>query len=199
MRENEHHCSTRQKIIESTLDIISAEGFYKVTIRKIAALAGVNVAAVNYHFGSKKNLINESLNDITQQLRQAFYPLKDEILAPEVRLRMFMINYANVVSRYPDLIKNFIMQSITDYPLPGNYEAFIQEEGCQLIYNTLKNIKPQYDDTAIGMIIVQLLACLDYPLLIANRKIPAKANFDFYDEETRNKFIEMLVENIVKC
>lgn len=198
MHQSEHHCSTRQKIIDATLDIISAEGFYKVTIRKIAALAGVNVAAVNYHFGSKKNLIDESLNDITQQLRQAFYPLKDESLRPEARLRMFMIDYANVVSRYPDLIKNFIMQSITDYPFPGNYEAFIQEEGCQLIYNTLKIIKPQYDDTTIGMIIVQLLACLDYPLLIANRQSPTKAKFDFYHEETRNKFIDMLVENIVK-
>lgn len=196
MKYTEQNCSTRQKIIDATLDIISSDGIYKVTIRKIAALAQVNIAAVNYHFGSKENLINESLNDITQQLIESFSPLKDESLEPEVRLRMFMVNYANIVTRYPELIKNFIKQSITDYPVPGNYEAFIKEEGCQLIGNTLKKIRAQDDDITIGMIIMQILACLDFPLLVD--KMEELIQFDFYQEEDRNQYIEILVQNIVK-
>jgi len=36
--------NTKDKILEATLNIISDEGFQNVTIRKIAIVAGVNVA-----------------------------------------------------------------------------------------------------------------------------------------------------------
>lgn len=195
MQQGAHNSSTRQKIIEATLDIISAEGFHKVTVRKIAARAEVNIAAVNYHFGSKESLINESLEDITQKIKESFSPLQDYNLAPESRLQIFMLKYANIVTRYPELIKNFIMQSITGYPVPGHYEAFIQAEGCLLIKNTIKDLRPQDDDIKVGMIIMQLLACLDFPLLISNMDVLIK--FDFYQEKARNEYIEMLVENII--
>lgn len=50
--------STKQKILQAAMDIIAAEGLEKTTVRKIAARAGVNIAAVNYHFGGKDAVIN---------------------------------------------------------------------------------------------------------------------------------------------
>jgi AcrR family transcriptional regulator len=39
------------------VDVIAREGWEAVTVRKIAARAGVNFALVNYHFGSKTNVM----------------------------------------------------------------------------------------------------------------------------------------------
>ncbi|MED2485085.1 TetR/AcrR family transcriptional regulator, partial [Bacillus thuringiensis] len=41
--------STKEKILNTTLELIKKEGFEKVTIRKIAKLLDINIALVNYH------------------------------------------------------------------------------------------------------------------------------------------------------
>lgn len=47
---------TRQRIIETSLRLFGEHGFKGVSVRDISAAAGVNVAAVSYHFGSKQGL-----------------------------------------------------------------------------------------------------------------------------------------------
>ena len=56
--------STKEKIIEIAGDIFGKNGFRATTIRMIANEAGVNVAAVNYHFGDKEGLYAEVLDAI---------------------------------------------------------------------------------------------------------------------------------------
>jgi len=50
---------TRQAILEAAERLYAERGFADVTLRDIVAAAGVNLAAVNYHFGSKDELIAE--------------------------------------------------------------------------------------------------------------------------------------------
>jgi len=52
----------KQKIILTAIGCIEKEGIQGVTIRKIADMSGVNVAAINYHFGSKEQLLNIVMN-----------------------------------------------------------------------------------------------------------------------------------------
>jgi AcrR family transcriptional regulator len=47
---------TRQRIIETSLRLFAEHGFKGVSVRDISAAAGVNVAAISYHFGSKQGL-----------------------------------------------------------------------------------------------------------------------------------------------
>jgi len=53
--------STREKILDVAIDLIEKGGTAKATTRTIAAAAGVNIAAINYHFGSKEKLVDEAL------------------------------------------------------------------------------------------------------------------------------------------
>ncbi|MCW8863067.1 MAG: CerR family C-terminal domain-containing protein [Rhodospirillales bacterium] len=47
---------TRKRLLESALDLFAAKGFDGVTTRELCAEASVNVAAIAYHFGGKKEL-----------------------------------------------------------------------------------------------------------------------------------------------
>ncbi len=196
MQTKEKHSNTKRRILEASLKIISTEGFCKITIRKVASLADVNIAAINYHFGSKEQLINDALHSITEQLLNSFSILSGEDGTPEDRLRLFLNDYTKTLVMYPDIIKYFIMQSISEYCVIGEYELFLQEQGYDLIKNTLKQIRPDDSETTTAMRIMQMLGGLAFPVLVANRIIALK-DFDYFQDDVRSDYAEIMIENII--
>ncbi|HVJ62842.1 MAG TPA: TetR/AcrR family transcriptional regulator, partial [Tahibacter sp.] len=56
---NTQHFSTKERILGAAEQLFATHGFAGASLRQVTAAANVNLAAVNYHFGSKENLINE--------------------------------------------------------------------------------------------------------------------------------------------
>ena len=52
----------RERIMAATLDEIDRAGVSALTVRGIAAAADVNIAAINYYFGTKDRLLEEALD-----------------------------------------------------------------------------------------------------------------------------------------
>jgi len=53
--------TTQQKILDAAEQLFAESGFSVTSLRQITSLAEVNLASVNYHFGSKKELIQAVL------------------------------------------------------------------------------------------------------------------------------------------
>lgn len=53
----------REDLLAGARKVIVERGVAKATARDIAAAAGVSLAAIGYHFGSKEQLITEALTD----------------------------------------------------------------------------------------------------------------------------------------
>lgn len=53
------HFSTKDRILGAAEELFAQYGFAGTSLRQVTSLATVNIAAVNYHFGSKENLVNE--------------------------------------------------------------------------------------------------------------------------------------------
>src|SRR5262245_18042021 len=51
--------ATRNRLLAAAGEVCAARGYRGPTLREIAALAGVNLAAANYHYGSKPPLYRE--------------------------------------------------------------------------------------------------------------------------------------------
>ncbi|QNI32412.1 CerR family C-terminal domain-containing protein [Alloacidobacterium dinghuense] len=51
----------RARLIEAAIELFAKKGYEGTSVRDLATAAGVNVAAVSYHFGSKDELYHESL------------------------------------------------------------------------------------------------------------------------------------------
>lgn len=51
--------STKDRILGAAEELFAQHGFAGTSLREVTSRADVNIAAVNYHFGSKDNLINE--------------------------------------------------------------------------------------------------------------------------------------------
>src|SRR5690242_20430093 len=49
---------TKHKILESAERLIAEQGYNATSLRQVIGEAGVNLAAVHYHFGSKEELLD---------------------------------------------------------------------------------------------------------------------------------------------
>ncbi|MCA1714165.1 MAG: TetR family transcriptional regulator [Gammaproteobacteria bacterium] len=53
------HFSTKDRILGAAEELFAQQGFAATSLRQVTSRADVNIAAVNYHFGSKENLVTE--------------------------------------------------------------------------------------------------------------------------------------------
>ena len=59
--QNEGGTERRERILLAAWDVLSQVGFEKITTRRIAEAAGINIATLHYHFGSKEAVLTETL------------------------------------------------------------------------------------------------------------------------------------------
>jgi TetR/AcrR family transcriptional regulator, regulator of cefoperazone and chloramphenicol sensitivity len=72
---------TRERILAEAESLFAEKGYEAVSIREITGAAGCNLAAVNYHFGTKQNLYLEVFRECwvprARRIHQAFYQALD--------------------------------------------------------------------------------------------------------------------------
>ncbi len=82
---------TRARLVEAAREVFAEHGFQGATVREICRRADANVAAVNYHFGSKHGLLSEALN--FNRLKALQSAIEESDASPEMRLRMFIHDF----------------------------------------------------------------------------------------------------------
>ncbi len=90
---------TKARIVEAAIEVFLEKGYDAATIRGICSRAGANVAAVNYHFGSKDALRAAALERIMASTLER-YPMEEglaEASCPRQRLKCFVGNLLRLV------------------------------------------------------------------------------------------------------
>jgi AcrR family transcriptional regulator len=52
---------TKSALLEAAKRLIGERGYAATSVRDLAAASGANIGAVNYHFGSRENLLNQAV------------------------------------------------------------------------------------------------------------------------------------------
>ncbi len=83
---------TRQDLLAAAKQCLAERGYARTTVRDIVAASGTNLAAINYHFGTRDKLLNqamlESSSDAVQQILESL-PTRDAA-DPIARLQDFI-------------------------------------------------------------------------------------------------------------
>lgn len=106
------HTDTRESLLDAAESLFSEHGIQAASLRQITHLAGANLAAVNYHFGSKEGLVKAVF---ARRMR----PVSDERLrlleqcdleapdALEQVLTAFLTPVLRMLSEAPDGFRGF--------------------------------------------------------------------------------------------
>ena len=187
----------KKKILDATLKLIGTNGIHHTTCRKIAAMADVNLAAINYYFGSKDTVINEALKTFTRTLMSSFAYLDELDVAPEERIRNFLRSYADYTLEYPDVFRNFIDQIFHESVASCEYIEFMKQVGLHKLKVSVREItRTRVTETELTMKIFQMFSSLEFPILVGD-KMKILAQFDYYDQDSRYKYLDLVLKSLL--
>jgi AcrR family transcriptional regulator len=81
---------TRERLLESALEVFAEHGYEAATIREICSRAGANVAAVHYHFGDKRKLYEAIYGTLFETLRRRRTDFLPAAAPAAERLRVYI-------------------------------------------------------------------------------------------------------------
>src|SRR6202521_4677618 len=130
---------TREKILSAAGEVFAGEGFEGDTVRAITERAGVNVAAVNYHFRDKaelytrvvmdacsaraawRDVIAEAPDSPEERLRSLIYHFLQYLLDPDRaawKRRLMAREMANPTSALDELVEKNIRPLRNEFLIP---------------------------------------------------------------------------------
>lgn len=93
----ERNSATRDKILAAARELFEEKGFDVTSVREIAAAAGVNVALINYHFGSKENLLLAHMEESVGTTRMRLSDINKSDATPVDKLTAVIELYVDKV------------------------------------------------------------------------------------------------------
>lgn len=96
--------SAKDALLTSARELFSLRGYEAVSTRELAEHAGVNLALIQYHFGSKAKLFIEVVDHLTQESKdfmEGFKQLPDELSREEAAIELcrFVVEFMDHLFR----------------------------------------------------------------------------------------------------
>lgn len=132
--------NTKTTLLKAAIEVFADKGFDSATVRDICGQANANVAAINYHYGSKDGLYAAVLEEV--------FPAGGELqaqitpgLSPEDRLREFLRRLASdIYERGNDMMAQRWAIFLREMAKPSSNLDFIVQNHVQPMANELRDI-----------------------------------------------------------
>ena len=185
--------SAQGKIIEATIECIEREGIQAVTIRKIAKLAGVNSAAINYYFRSKEKLVEEVMRSTVEHVFEDWGDIiNDENRSVRERLFLLFTDYMEGAIMYPGISKAHMWEPL----IKNNYDSLFVKLLNGFFQDLVKKLSLELKRPAkeLKLVVIHLFSTLTMPVLMPD------LYREFYDGTTfkEAKVRRALIEHVLK-
>ncbi len=188
--------TTRKKILDAAVRLIFSVTSEELTTRRIAEEAGVNIAAINYHFRSKDELIDQAVEVATAEafekgMAYLFAPGRE----PKARLLDFITGYAYGLMKFPGLTRTAfltLMRNEKGSTFYGRYMKEMLDKVGQVVAEAGGAAGRNEGDVAL-----MVLSCAILPFLVANT-VKDAGGIDYADDAARARYIETMLNRLVR-
>ena len=113
--------STKERIMDAAQTLFGAHGLEGTSLRAVTNAAGANLAAVNYHFGSKEELfravVRRVMGPVTEEHRRRMEEMGDREPSVETLLDAFTGPFVRLISDQRDRsLARLVGRILTDAP-----------------------------------------------------------------------------------
>ena len=183
------------KIISAAIECIEKYGLQGTTNRKIAEIAGVNSAAVNYYFRSKEALIDRCMQET---LKNAF-DWKDfnklPASSPKEKCAAIFDDLIRGACAYPGLTR----AHYSDLILEDKYDSLAVKKLNEFLIDLVEDLKKnsvQLEEKELQMAVAEI-GSVFMLMSMAPRIFKESFGIDMNDAETRWRFIHRLVDRLL--
>lgn len=180
--------STKERIIEVTTGLIqeSNGNVSEITARKIADGAGIGLGLINYHFGSKDQLITQCVQRIINNVVMCFSPDEGE---NEITDKERLASWAKQVFDF--LFKN---QAISRISILGDMENYHNECNSVLTQKGFSMaIRKDMDEGKKKLVVFMLTSAMQAAFLSGDDSKEI-LGYDLKVKKERDKYIDGLIE-----
>lgn len=122
--------TTSQKILDSATELFLEKGVDRVSVREIAAKAGVNLSLMNYYYHSKENLFEIIFERLIKDKAQHLRHILESDLGVEEKIRNYISEYIDILVEQPILV-SFVLSIVHRNP-----DKVKGMESMLLLYNS---------------------------------------------------------------
>lgn len=176
--------NTKEKLITATLELSEIHNnLEEITSRDISAKSGTNLALINYHFGSKDNLLRlvaeKKMNSIIESTIKQF----DESLSAVDKIKKLLIDTAS-----------FAFDNTNSFKIISGHELNV---GCihsiELFRPYFQEYLPDIKEDLLIVILLRLLVFY-HSILLNPNEYGSVLGVDFFNISERNAFITAMLD-----
>jgi AcrR family transcriptional regulator len=156
--------SPRERILLAAMECLERDGMEGLTVRAISRQAGVNVAAVNYYFGSKERLLEEMRDrhlssGFADPLVELEILLEREDLTRAEALRSFFAAFIGDMVRYPRTVEAYLHDALARQDYGGKAFSALGEF-LEAFRERIQDALAEGDDVAQRIAVAQLWSAI---------------------------------------
>jgi AcrR family transcriptional regulator len=154
--------ATRRRLIDVAVELFAERAFNDVQVSEIAQRAGVAHGVLFHHFGSKRGLYVEAVNEISKVLFEL--PVPAVGAPPAVRIRQLLYEHFLRMAEHEALVVGYINGSLGIASDPAAWEILeerrmeIIANACQIVGFDPQSLAPRLTLRAISAALDQLSA-----------------------------------------
>lgn len=189
--------TTKSKLLKAGISVFSDHGYSGGSIRQIAELAGANIAAVTYHYGSKKELWKAVFVHLQNQLIDAIFAdqSKWRDMSPYERVRNTTRNYIRFCAVHPELHRITLFETIHG----GEMLDWLNEQKLALFskksmdWVSLAQQEGVYSQDVSAIHLHFIITHASNSVFLLAPHIKATFGIDVFEEEQIDKFTDAIL------
>lgn len=178
----------KEKIFQATWDLIAGgEDAGGITVRQIAAKAGVNAALVNYYYQSKENLLNAVVGTMMGDIIGRAHRDAGEGADARTRLLGLLLATADAAFAHYNVCRIALIIELKHGC----------QSSCEMILPLLKEMLPQRTESELRITALQLMQPFHH-IMIEPGLYGEYLGADFFDKEQRTRKVEEMMDCVIK-
>jgi AcrR family transcriptional regulator len=187
--------TVREHILDRTIFLMGKAGTTDVPVRAIAREAGVNVAAVNYYFSSKEQMLAQMAERFTGGFDEVMKLLESSDLPPEKRLRRWSAEVMRYLADYPGVLA-LMERQIAAEPADAFGAALrsAMQRAVKQVTATLRELVGGKDPQRLAFKLTLFVSTLAGPFPRQLERAPERT--DAHAPKLRARFLDLLLQHL---